>query len=168
MKIASGRGEARKSAVTRSGGGRSRSRTSVGRASASWAAAITDLSGNTFRPLPKARGTGFPSKEARREALPGRSTRNRHLESTMEQPGLDHRHRDKNGEISRKQGNTSIRTLRRHYGGGACRFGREVALPVGSAITTPARSQVTSRAIRKSHALALRPFCRQGDRQVRR
>ena len=26
------------------------------------------------------------------------------------------RHRDKNGEISRKHGNTLIRTLRKHYG----------------------------------------------------
>lgn len=34
----------------------------------------------------------------------------------MKQPGLDNRHRDKNGEISRKHGNTLIRTLRRHYG----------------------------------------------------
>ena len=34
----------------------------------------------------------------------------------MKQPGLDHRHRDKNGEISRKHGNTLIATLRRTYG----------------------------------------------------
>ncbi len=34
----------------------------------------------------------------------------------MEQPGLDQRHRDKNGEISRKHGNTLIRTLRQTYG----------------------------------------------------
>ena len=34
----------------------------------------------------------------------------------MEQPGLDHRRRDKNGEISRKHGNTLIGTLRKHYG----------------------------------------------------
>jgi hypothetical protein len=31
---------------------------------------------------------------------------------------LDMRHRDKNGEISRKHGNTLIRTLRRTYGAG--------------------------------------------------
>jgi hypothetical protein len=37
----------------------------------------------------------------------------------MQQPGLDHRHRDKNGEISRKHGNTLIRTLRETYGHGA-------------------------------------------------
>lgn len=34
----------------------------------------------------------------------------------MKQPGLDKRHRDKNGEISRKHGNTLIRTLRQTYG----------------------------------------------------
>jgi hypothetical protein len=35
---------------------------------------------------------------------------------THTQPGLDHRHRDKNGEISRKHGNTKISTLRQTYG----------------------------------------------------
>jgi hypothetical protein len=34
----------------------------------------------------------------------------------MQRPGLDNRHRDKNGEISRKCGNTLIRTLRETYG----------------------------------------------------
>lgn len=34
----------------------------------------------------------------------------------MKQPGLDQRHRDKNGTISRKHGNTLIRTLRLTYG----------------------------------------------------
>ena len=34
----------------------------------------------------------------------------------MEQPGLHGRHRDKNGEISRKHGNTLVRTLRTIYG----------------------------------------------------
>lgn len=34
----------------------------------------------------------------------------------MQQPGLDQRHRDKNGEIGRKHGNTLVRTLRRIYG----------------------------------------------------
>ena len=34
----------------------------------------------------------------------------------MNQPGLDDRHRDKDGEISRKHGNTLVRTLRRIYG----------------------------------------------------
>jgi len=34
----------------------------------------------------------------------------------MQQPGLDTRHRDKNGEISRKHGNAQVKTLRRIYG----------------------------------------------------
>jgi hypothetical protein len=34
----------------------------------------------------------------------------------MEQSGLDARHRDKHGEISRKHGNTLVRTLRKTYG----------------------------------------------------
>jgi hypothetical protein len=36
----------------------------------------------------------------------------------MDQPGLDKRHRDKTGEISRKHGNTLVRTLRSQYGAG--------------------------------------------------
>jgi len=35
-----------------------------------------------------------------------------------EQPGLDGRHRDKDGEISSKHGNTLVRTLRKMYGQG--------------------------------------------------
>ena len=34
----------------------------------------------------------------------------------MEQPGMHGRHRDKNGELSKKHGNTLVRTLRRIYG----------------------------------------------------
>ena len=34
----------------------------------------------------------------------------------MQQPGLHGRHRDKNGEISRKHGNTLVSTLRKLYG----------------------------------------------------
>ena len=34
----------------------------------------------------------------------------------MQQPGLNGRHRDKNGEISRKHGNTLVATLRKIYG----------------------------------------------------
>ena len=34
----------------------------------------------------------------------------------MKQPGIDGRHRDKNGQISRKHGNTIVRTLRQIYG----------------------------------------------------
>lgn len=35
---------------------------------------------------------------------------------SIHQPGLDGRHRDKNGEISRKHGNTLVRTLKKIYG----------------------------------------------------
>jgi hypothetical protein len=42
----------------------------------------------------------------------------------MEQPGLHDRHRNKDGEISRKHGNTLIRTLRRVYGAPASPPGR--------------------------------------------
>jgi hypothetical protein len=35
---------------------------------------------------------------------------------SMKQPGLDHRHRDMDGEIRRKNGNTLIGTLRKAYG----------------------------------------------------
>ena len=34
----------------------------------------------------------------------------------MKEPGLDGRHRDKNGEIGRKHGNTLVSTLREIYG----------------------------------------------------
>jgi hypothetical protein len=34
----------------------------------------------------------------------------------MQQPGLHDRHRDKNGEISKKHGNTLVSTLRKTYG----------------------------------------------------
>jgi hypothetical protein len=34
----------------------------------------------------------------------------------MNQPGLDARHRDRDGEISKKHGNTLIGTLRKTYG----------------------------------------------------
>ena len=36
----------------------------------------------------------------------------------MKEPGLDNRHRDKDGEISRKHGNTLVGTLRDIYGSG--------------------------------------------------
>jgi hypothetical protein len=36
----------------------------------------------------------------------------------MKQPGLDNRHRDKNGEIARKHGDTRVSTLRETYGPG--------------------------------------------------
>jgi hypothetical protein len=34
----------------------------------------------------------------------------------MDQPGLHQRHRDRTGELSRKHGNTLVRTLRKIYG----------------------------------------------------
>ena len=34
----------------------------------------------------------------------------------MKEPGLDNRHRDENGEISKKHGNTLVSTLRKIYG----------------------------------------------------
>jgi hypothetical protein len=37
-------------------------------------------------------------------------------ENTMRKAGLDNRHRNKDGEISGKHGNTLIRTLRKIYG----------------------------------------------------
>ncbi len=36
----------------------------------------------------------------------------------MKEPGLDDRHRDKDGEISGKHGNTLVKTLRKIYGHG--------------------------------------------------
>jgi hypothetical protein len=36
----------------------------------------------------------------------------------MNEPGLDGRHRDKNGRIGKKHGNAQIGTLRKHYGQG--------------------------------------------------
>ncbi len=36
----------------------------------------------------------------------------------MKAPGLDNRHRNKDGEISHKHGNTLVRTLRKIYGSG--------------------------------------------------
>jgi hypothetical protein len=39
-------------------------------------------------------------------------------ESRMSKPSLDGRHRDKNGEISHKHGNTLVGTLRKIYGKG--------------------------------------------------
>lgn len=36
----------------------------------------------------------------------------------MKEPGLDGRHRDKDGEISKKHGNTLVGTLRKLYGKG--------------------------------------------------
>jgi hypothetical protein len=40
------------------------------------------------------------------------------MESSMSKAGLDNRHRNKDGEISGKHGNTPVRTLRKLYGQG--------------------------------------------------
>jgi hypothetical protein len=40
------------------------------------------------------------------------------MESSMSKPSLDNRHRNRDGEISGKHGNTLIRTLRKVYGQG--------------------------------------------------
>jgi len=40
------------------------------------------------------------------------------MESSMSKPDLDHRHRNHDGEISEKHGNTLIATLRKIYGRG--------------------------------------------------
>jgi hypothetical protein len=40
------------------------------------------------------------------------------MESSMSKAGLDNRHRNKDGEISAKHGNTPVRTLRKIYGQG--------------------------------------------------
>jgi hypothetical protein len=47
----------------------------------------------------------------------------------MKQPGLDQRHRDKNGEISRKHGNALVGTLRRTHGPD---FARGLRKPINS------------------------------------
>ena len=38
------------------------------------------------------------------------------MENIVDQPGLQGRHRNKDGEISRKHGNTLVSTLRKIYG----------------------------------------------------
>lgn len=43
----------------------------------------------------------------------------------MKQPGLHDRHRDKDGTIARKHGNTLISTLRKTYGAGFARGERD-------------------------------------------
>lgn len=41
----------------------------------------------------------------------------RGVKKVVKQPGLDNRHRDKDGDIHRKMGNTLVGTLRKTYGG---------------------------------------------------
>ncbi len=40
------------------------------------------------------------------------------MEGSMSKAGLDNRHRNKDGEINGKHGNTPVRTLRKIYGQG--------------------------------------------------
>jgi hypothetical protein len=65
--------------------------------------------------LPKSHSAEW-LKKARIKLLPNGLWRKEDF--AMEQLGLDQRHRDKNGEIARKHGNTLIATLRRIYGRG--------------------------------------------------
>jgi hypothetical protein len=60
----------------------------------------------TERSLPRLRGWSRPVRAGLGEIIP------------VKEPGLDNRHRDKNGEISKKHGNTVISTLRQTYGQG--------------------------------------------------
>ena len=62
------------------------------------------LTALTERSLTRFRGWSRPVRGGLGEIIP------------MEEPGLDNRHRDKNGEISKKHGNTLISTLRQTYG----------------------------------------------------
>ena len=43
------------------------------------------------------------------------------MESSMSKAGLDNRHRNHDGEISHKHGNTLVGTLRKIYGQSFCR-----------------------------------------------
>jgi hypothetical protein len=73
-----------------------------------------------LRSLSKRRG-GLPPVDRSEQALFRRRLKRGYpdpKETLVQQPGLDSRHRDKNGEISRKHGNTLIRTLRQTYGPG--------------------------------------------------
>jgi hypothetical protein len=71
-------------------------------------------------------GVGVPVAATERCVPVSRSTwSNNHPDqgriAMAQQPGLDGRHRDKNGEISKKHGNTLISTLRQTYGAGFAR-----------------------------------------------
>lgn len=68
----------------------------------------------------------------------------------MKEPGLDGRHRDMDGEISRKHGNTLVSTLRRIYGPNfASGFSPSDTL-AHVLQTEPAHSSLTQ--LRKDHA----------------
>jgi len=68
----------------------------------------------------------------------------------MKEPGLDDRHRDKDGEISRKHGNTLVRTLRKIYGQNfASNFSETAKL---SEVLAQEPSHVSLSQLRKDHA----------------
>jgi predicted transcriptional regulator len=84
---------------------------------------------NLTRTLAKLETVGFVRMRlVERRKVPTASVRTLHVEidpfsqndrleiKTTKQPGLDDRHRDKDGEISRKHGNTLVSTLRQTYG----------------------------------------------------
>lgn len=60
----------------------------------------------------------------------------------MLQPGLHGRHRDKNGEISRKHGNTLVGSLRRIYGPGFAK-GFEDHVKLSDVLATVDESSLT-------------------------
>ena len=70
----------------------------------------------------------------------------------------DERHRDKNGEISRKHGNTLIGTLRKHYGPGFAKecSDREKLSSLFKSVDEPSLTQL----IRDRKAGKLEPICR--------
>jgi hypothetical protein len=63
---------------------------------------------------PPARSRALPINRSGRTLAAKRINARR--EGTMKEPGLDGRHRDKDGEISRKHGNILLGTLRKIYG----------------------------------------------------
>jgi hypothetical protein len=68
----------------------------------------------------------------------------------MKEPGLDNRHRDKDGEISRKHGNTLVRTLRRIYGANFAHGFKDTDTLAHVLQSDPAHSSLTQ--LRNDHA----------------
>lgn len=71
----------------------------------------------------------------------------------MKEPGLDDRHRDRDGEISRKHGNTLVRTLRKIYGSGFASGFPETMKLSELLATAPAHASLSQ--LRKDHVSAL-------------
>lgn len=67
----------------------------------------------------------------------------------MKEPGLDDRHRDTDGEISRKHGNTLVRTLRKIYGQHFANGFADTATLSEVLRTEPTHSSLTQ--LRKDH-----------------